>query len=461
MMNRILVIEDNETMLEGLLLSLDKQGYETIGAPGGEQGLKYFAAEKADLVVTDLKMEPIDGLKVLAEVKKIDDSIPVIIITAHGSIDAAVEAMKLGAFDFITKPFSPDEFRIKVGKAFEMRKMVRQVVRLSEENEYYRGREKERFPFENIIGESAAIMKVLDQIEKVAGGDSTVYIHGESGTGKELVARAIHHASQRQSGPFITVNCSAFVETLLESELFGHEKGAFTGAVRRKPGRFELAGGGSVFLDEIGDISQLIQVKLLRVLQEKQIERIGGTETIDVDCRVISATNKDLIAEVEEHRFREDLFYRLHIVPIEIPPLRNRREDIPLLAAHFTEKLNARLGKSFEGFSPEAMDMLMAHSWPGNVRELENLIEQTMVMTDGPVIEARDLPPFTRRVTSAGAAEIPEVGHNPLPEILDGMERRLIEDAYGKTGGNKTETARLLGIKTGALYYKLEKYGIE
>jgi two-component system response regulator HydG len=309
-----------------------------------------------------------------------------------------------------------------------------------------------------MIGESSAIREIKKTVQKIAQGDSTVFIHGESGTGKELIARAIHDFSPRRDGPFIKLNCSALAEGVLESELFGHEKGSFTGAHKRRLGRFELADRGTLFLDEIGDISPMIQLKLLRVLQEREFERVGGTTTIKVDVRLVTSTNKDLKEEIKKGTFREDLYYRLHIIPLTVPPLRERLEDLPLLVEHFLRKLAVRTRKQIERVTPEAMKRLAAYPWPGNIRELENVIEQTMVLCEADVVDAHDLPNFLG--AEGGPLLKPQLGAKPLPELLDDIERELITEAFRKSGGVKTETARMLGIKTSALYYKLEKYGL-
>jgi two-component system response regulator HydG len=366
--------------------------------------------------------------------------------------------MKLGAFDFLQKPFTPEVVRLKVERALQLRSARRTAQRLASENEYLREETAGRFGA--LIGAAPPMQAVFRLVEKVAPTDSSVFISGESGTGKELVARAIHDRSNRAKGPFIKVNCGALTETLLESELFGHEKGAFTGAVKRRLGRFELADGGTLLLDEIGDVSPTLQLKLLRVLQEQEFERVGGEATIRVNVRVISATNKDLQLEVREGRFREDLYYRLHIVPIRIPALRERREDIPLLAQHFVEKLAQRTNPAVRGIDDDALARLMGYHWPGNVRELENAIEQALVFTDGDRIGLGALPEYLRGTGDEETLAMPK-GQMSLPEILDDLERQLILKAYREAGGVKTETARKLGIKTSALYYKLDKYGIQ
>jgi two-component system response regulator HydG len=385
----------------------------------------------------------------------------VMLITAYGTIDIAVEAMKLGAVDFITKPFDTSEFKVKVEKALETRALKRERDAFKAQAEYLR--EEVEHHFGEIVGRSGSMRGIYESIRKVAEATSSVYIYGESGTGKELIARAIHRESARREGPFVKVNCSALAEGLLESELFGHEKGAFTGAIRERKGRFELAHEGTLFLDEISDIPLSTQVKLLRVLQEKEFERVGGERTITVDVRIISATNRDLAPLVETGAFREDLFYRLHIIPIEVPPLRERKEDILPLVTHFITSISAEMAKSIEGVSDEAMELLMRYEWPGNIRELENMIERAIVLCEGSVLEAQLFPLNERRAPRAGAAatlSVPPAGAITLDNALERIERAMIEDALEKSNGVKTKTAELLGIKTSALYYKLEKYGL-
>ena len=457
-MAHILVIDDNETMREGMAITLKKAGYEVTTAAGGEAGIEAFKKQPADFVITDLKMEPMDGIAVLRALSEIDPEVTTMVVTAFGTIDTAVEAMKLGAFDFLTKPFTPDVLRAKVAKGLEVAGIKKQVQTLTAHNEALLEEVSSRFAGE-IVGESEKMKAVFETIRKVAPTDASVHIHGESGTGKELVARALHRLSNRRDAPFVKVNCGALTETLLESELFGHEKGAFTGAIKRKLGRFELAHGGTIFLDEIGDVSPALQLKLLRVLQEREFERVGGEQTLKVDVRVVSATNKDLKKEVEAGRFREDLYYRLHVVPIVLPPLRERGDDVLLLARHFAQTIGERMGREAHSFSPEAEARLLRYPWPGNVRELENAVEQALVFAEGPCIEVDDLPAFLKDPPRGGLFSVP-LGQATLPEILEDLERQLIEQAYEKAKGVKTETARLLGIKPSALYYKLDKYGI-
>ena len=455
----ILIIDDNETIREGLAHTIKRMGHTPLKAKSGDQGVTLFGSRAdIDFVITDLKMDGMDGVQVLRAIRERDADVPTMLITAYGTVETAVEAMKLGAFDFLTKPFAPEVVRLKVERALELCAVRRARRKLQAQNEYLQSEAASKYRFTDIIGTSDKMQKVFRTVQKVAVTDSTVFVEGESGTGKELVARAIHQASRRADGPFIKVNCGALTETLLESELFGHEKGAFTGAIRTKMGRFELADGGTLFLDEIGDVPPSMQVKLLRALQEQEFERVGGEATIKVDTRVVSATNKNLEKEVAEGRFRQDLYYRLHIIPIQLPPLRERRDDIPLLAAHFIEKLRKRTNQNVHGISDAALGRLMAYSWPGNVRELENVIEQSLVFAEGDHIAIDALPEFLQGPAEGDRLNVPR--EMSLPEILDDLERQLILKAFEKAKGVKTETARLLGIKTSALYYKLDKYSI-
>jgi len=456
----ILIIDDNETIREGLAHTVRKMGHRPLLAARGEEGLSQLKTSgEVDFVITDLRMEGMDGVEVMRQVQKRDPDAPIMIITAFGTVETAVEAMKLGAFDFLTKPFAPEVVRLKVERALELAASRRARRRLEAQNEYLKGEAEGRYRFAELVGGSENMQRVFRTVEKVAPTDSSVFIAGESGTGKELVARACHNLSKRASGPFIKVNCGALTETLLESELFGHEKGAFTGAVKTKLGRFELADGGTLFLDEIGDVPLSMQVKLLRVLQEQEFERVGGEQTIKVNVRVVSATHKNLDEEVAAGRFRQDFYYRLHVVPLLLPPLRERREDIPLLVQHFIEKLAAKTNPSVRGMADDALGRLMAYGWPGNVRELENAIEQALVFADGTSIGVPALPAFLQGAEGDEKLEVPR--EMSLPDILEDLERQLILKAYRKAGGVKTETARLLGIKTSALYYKLDKYKIE
>jgi len=458
-MARVLIIDDNETMREGMATTVRRMGHEVVAAGTGAEGLAALKKQSADFVITDLKMEGVGGLEVLEAVKRIDPSCPTLIVTAFGTVETAVQAMRLGAMDFLQKPFAPEVLRLKVERALEMRheKVARQ--RAEAEVEVLRADAALPYGMGEMVGRSAQMRAVFETIEKVAPADVAVHISGESGTGKELVARAVHTRSKRANGPFVKVNCGSLTETLLESELFGHEKGAFTGAIKRKLGRFELADKGTLFLDEVGDMSPNLQLKLLRVLQEREFERVGGEETVHVDVRLISATHRDIKKEVEAGRFREDLFYRLLVVPCHVPPLRERREDIPALVEHFIVKLGPRTNPKIHSIADAALARLSAYDWPGNVRELENAVEQSLVFANGDSIDVAALPAFLREGTSESALAVPS-GNMTLPEILEDLEKQLIQRTFDKTGGVKTETARLLGIKTSALYYKLEKYGI-
>ena len=426
--------------------------------------------EQADLVITDLKMARMDGMEVLREVKEAYPATEVMVITAHGTIETVVEAMKLGAADFITKPFSSEEFGVKVDRLISEQlardELRRENVALRVENTYLREETQARYG--EIVGASAAMDEVFRWVDRVARSDSTVMIYGESGTGKELVARAIHAGSPRRDGPFVRVNCGALNEGLLESELFGHEKGAFTGAEKQRRGRFELADGGTLFLDEIATIPLTTQVRLLRVLQERELERVGGEETIPVDVRIIAATNATPEGLLSGGAFREDLFYRLHVVPIDLPPLRDRIGDIPLLVNHFIDKLRQRTASPAGTASADALKKLALHSWPGNVRELENVVERALVLADGEELTAEDIPPLTGSGRSlkgpdGGGAEPPDLpsGGLDLSRAVEGMEERLLRQALKQANGVKAEAARLLGLKPSALYYKLEKYGID
>jgi two-component system response regulator HydG len=458
---RIVVVEDNPTMREGLEAMLTRAGHDVSVAPNGDHALALCRERATDLVITDFKMDGMSGIDVLDALRgqPYPGQPEVMLITAFGTIDIAVEAMKRGAIDFITKPFDTAEFGVKVDRALATRAIKRERDALRAETEYLR--EEVEHHFGEIIGSSGSMRKIFDSVRKISETSSSVYIYGESGTGKELVARAIHRESPRGGGPFIKVNCSALAESLLESELFGHEKGAFTGAIKERKGRFELAHKGTLFLDEIADIPAPTQVKLLRVLQEKEIERVGGEETIRVDVRIISATNKDLGPLVENGTFREDLYYRLHIVPIEIPPLRSRKEDISPLVTHFIQTISGEIGKPIDGISDRALELLHTYDWPGNIRELENMVERAIVLCDGGILEPEAFPLDERTAPRVGPAiTAPPVGSVRLDDALEELERSMIVRALEQANGVKTKTAELLGVKTSALYYKLEKYGL-
>jgi len=459
-LSKILIIEDNETMRDAMTAIIGKMGYEVEGAKNGHDGLLLMEKNSYDLVVSDYKMDGMDGLEVLKQVKQKHPTAEVLIITAFGTIELAVEAMKLGAVDFITKPFSHEEFKLKIVRILERINERKELARLSDENIYLRDELEEQFNYGEIIGKSKPMQEVYRTLEKVAPTDSSVLIYGESGTGKELIARAIHKLSARKDKPFIRVNCGALVETLLESELFGHEKGAFTGAVKRKKGRFELAHQGSIFLDEIGDISANMQLKLLRVLQEKEFERVGSEETIQVDVRIMAATNKNLSELVQQDKFREDLYYRLHIIPIYLPPLRERKDDIPLLVNHFLKKLTSELNKPAKQISEPAMERLISYPWLGNIRELENVLERAVVLCDREIIDIKDLPILNSTTSEKLPSDVLDRFRLNLNDTLAAIEKQLIERAMNETDGNKSQAAKLLGIQTSLLYYKLEKYGM-
>ena len=459
-MAKVLVIDDEVNLRKVLAALLRREGYDVTVAENGEQGLAEFHKNGADIVVTDLVMPKQGGMEVLSGVKTANPDVPVIIITAHGTVDSAVEAIKLGAFDYITKPFEQAELSSVIGKAVKAHESARRSVRPDV---------KARSA---IIGESSQMHDVFKIIDKVADTPSTVLITGESGTGKELIASALHGASSRRDKPFIKINCAAIPHNLLESELFGYERGAFTGAVTSKPGRFELADGGTLFLDELGEIPVDMQVKLLRALQEGEFERVGGIKTTRVDVRLIAATNRDLQAEIEAGRFRKDLYYRLAVVPISLPALRERRTDIPMLAAHFVEKYNRKLNKRIEGIADDAMVLLQAYPWPGNIRELENLIERVLLFADGPLITAKDLPEPVRHgagvhaVSSAAPSVSVETptGEAGLKDIVRmkaaELEKDLITKALEETGGNVTRAAKKLQISRKSLQTKMKEFGL-
>ncbi len=452
----ILIVEDNQTMRDGMARVARKLGHNVTSVGDAETALTELGDKPCDLLISDYKLPDKNGLELLKAVKELWPEIEVLLITAFGTIELAVAAMQEGAADFVTKPFSPEELSIKLKLLVERIREKRELRRVVAENRYLRDEIEVRFNCGEIIGDSPVMQTVYRTIEKVARGDSSVIIYGESGTGKELVARAIHKASPRRGQAFVRVHCGALAEGVLESELFGHERGAFTSAVKRRKGRFELADKGTIFLDEIGDVPPATQIKLLRVLQERQFERVGGEETLHVDVRVIAATNKNLREEIAAGRFREDLYYRLHIIPIELPPLRERKEDIALLTKHFMQQIRAELHLPDLTLTEDAQAKLLQYDWPGNVREFENIIERAAVLCDQGVIRAADLP-FAG--TGSASVDLPADSLD-LNRSLETVERQLIEKALAITNGVKTEAARLLGIKTSALYYKLEKYGI-
>jgi two-component system response regulator HydG len=419
-------------------------------AADGTDAVKAAETETFDLILMDIRMTNMDGIEALTEIRKISPLVPVLIMTAYASVKTAVEALKAGAFDYVTKPLDIEELKILIEKGLEQ-------YHLRTENLALKERIGDRFDFSRIIGRSAKMIALLEMLAMVAPSDATVLIMGESGTGKEVAANAIHQNSPRAGQPFIKVSCAALPETLLESELFGHEKGAFTGAVSRREGRFHLAHRGTIFLDEVGEMSPALQTKLLRVLQEKEFEPLGGARTVKVDIRVIAATNKDLIKEVKEGRFREDLYYRLNVVPITMPPLRERKEDIPPLADHFLAVYREKNRKPLKGISGRALDLLVRYDWPGNIRELENCIERAVIMAREEMITVADFPPQIQRLSGEGEKEGPAI---PYGMSLAEMEKKLIVKTLAETGGNRTRAAEILGINRRTLQNKLKEYGL-
>jgi DNA-binding NtrC family response regulator len=439
----ILVIEDEEKLRRTIGLHLSSSGYEVKAAASAEEGIRY--AGDMDLILTDLKLPGMTGLALLEKLNEENSHAPVIVMSAFGTVENAVEAMKKGAVDFLPKPFSLDHLSVVVEKALEVRK-------LRDENRELRHALGEKYQFENIVGNSQAMQEIFATVARVAGTRATVLLCGESGVGKDMIARAIHQHSPRRDRPFVKINCTAIPENLMESELFGYEKGAFTGANTSKPGKFEQADTGTVFLDEIGDVPASIQVKLLRVLQDREFERLGSNKTMHTDVRVVAATNVDLREALEQGTFREDLYYRLNVVPLNIPPLRERKEDIPYLVTHFANKFNGEI-------SPGARERLMSYHWPGNVRELENVIERSILLAPGPRVEADDI----RIDTAASARSRPSAASDHfLPEgmTLDEYEQSIIREALKRSNGNKSQAARLLGLTRNALRYRLDQMGV-
>ncbi|HTW60117.1 MAG TPA: sigma-54 dependent transcriptional regulator [Terriglobales bacterium] len=448
-MAMILIVEDEAKMRRLLELNLGDDGFTTVSAGDAEAGLKLLRENSVDLVVTDLKLPGMSGLEFLQAVKRQNAALPVVVMTAFGTVETAVEAMKAGASDYVLKPFSLTEMRMVIHKELDVRN-------LREENRSLREALGKRYAHPNIVARSAKMQEVLGTAERVAPTNSTVLLGGESGVGKDLIARAIHEKSRRASGPFLKINSTAIPENLLESELFGFEKGAFTGAAASKPGKFELADKGTLFLDEIGDVPGATQVKLLRVLQEREFERLGGTKTIKVDVRLIAATNRDLRAALEQGTFREDLYYRLNVVPIDIAPLRERKEDIPDLVNLFISRFAGDSGKPVESITPEAMQILVNHHWPGNVRELQNVIERACALAKESVLGAADIHLDVRPAKAANGAG----GFLPDGMTLEQWEDEMVQEALRRANGNKSQAARLLGLSRNALRYRLSKIGI-
>jgi DNA-binding NtrC family response regulator len=451
---RLLVVDDEEPQRVMLARILERAGFEVVVAADGAQAAERLEAERLDLVLTDQRMPRLGGLELLEQARRLQPGLPVVLMTAYGTVSTAVEAMKHGAADYLTKPFERDELLLVVEKAIRQRRLEDEVATL-------RGRLQERYRLDRIIGASAAMQEVYSLIERVSYADVPVLISGESGTGKELVAQAIHARSSRAGGPFVALNCAAVPESLQESEFFGHERGAFTGAVRAHPGRFEQADGGTLFLDEVGAMRADLQAKLLRALQEREIQRLGSTSVRRVDVRILAATCEDLQQRIRQRTFREDLFYRLNVVPIELPPLRERREDIALLVQHFLESAARKLDREPPALAPEALERLRLQPWPGNVRELENCIERMVVLSRSERLTADDLPPAIRLDADRPAAS---VGGFDLPAEgvrLAELERHLILQALERSRGSLRPAAKLLGISYKTLQYRIRKYGLD
>jgi DNA-binding NtrC family response regulator len=446
----ILVVEDEAKMRRLLELQLAEDGFIVHSAADAETGLQLLVREKPDLVVTDLRLPGMSGLEFLQAVKRVNATLPVVVMTAYGTVESAVEAMKIGASDYVTKPFSLDELVLVIRKELDSQ-------RLRDENRSLREALGRRYAYKNIVAQSDKMQAVLGLVERVAPTNSTVLLGGESGVGKDLIARAIHEHSQRASGPFIKINSTAIPETLLESELFGYEKGAFSGAAISKPGKFEMADKGTMFLDEIGDVPASTQVKLLRVLQDREFERLGGTKTHKVDVRLVAATNRDLRAALEEGTFREDLYYRLNVVAIDIPPLRDRKEDIPALADFFLERYAKESSRPVTSITPAAMKKLMDYHWPGNVRELQNIIERGVTLSSGTTLDAADIY-IDDPATSRPISNTPHV--LPPGMTLEQWEDETIREALRRANGNKSQAARALGLSRNALRYRLSKLGV-
>ena len=453
---KLLVVDDEKSMCDFLEIMLKKEGYDVTCTTNGEAALGLLEQNLYSMVLTDVKMPVVDGFQVLRKAKEVSPDTPVIMITAYGSPEGAVTAMKEGAYDYVTKPFRIEEVKLTIRKALERSALLQENIRLRQVVE-------ERFKFWNLIGKSPKMQSVYELVEKVAQTRSNVLLTGESGTGKELVAKAIHYNSPRQAKPFVPINCGAIPENLLESELFGHIKGSFTGAVANKRGLLEIADGGTLFLDEVGELPLSLQVKILRVIQEREFKRVGGTEDIKVDVRLISATNQNLEKRVVDGAFREDLFYRLNVIQINLPPLRERKEDIPLLANHFARKYSLELKKEIQGIAPEAFHVLLTYEFPGNVRELENMIERAITLEGSQVISERSIRSYVneRTITKSTppSLDIPEEGMD-FNKVVEDLEKAFIIKALEKTGGTKKKAADILGINFRAMRYKLAKYGL-
>jgi len=448
----VLVVDDDKSTRDGLQLALERD-YEIILAESGDRALSALAQNKIDIMLCDIRMPGMDGLTLLQKALAKQSGLICILLTAYGSVETAVEAMKLGAYDFLTKPLNLDYLEMLIKRAVKSREIEHENVQLKVQLD-------SKYGLESIVGNSPVMIQLFDTIKQAAPTQATVLIQGESGTGKELVARSIHKLSSRASGPFVAVHCAALSQNLLESEIFGHEKGSFTGAEARRQGRFELADGGTLFLDEISEIDPVIQVKLLRVLEERRFERVGGNKTVEVDIRLIAATNKDLKALVKAGKFREDLFFRLDVVNILIPPLRDRPEDIPLLCSSFIGDFNAKNGKNIEAITQDALGIMTAYDWPGNVRELRNTIEKMVVLSRGPKLTARDIPASIRGSAKLDADLQGSAASKPVGNISD-MEKKMIVSAIRKHDGNRTDAAKDLGISRRTLHRKIKEYALD
>jgi two-component system response regulator PilR (NtrC family) len=453
---KILVVDDEKSMCDFLEIMLNKEGYEVTSTTSGEKALELLDNNLYSMVLTDVKMPAVDGFEVLRKTKEVSPDTVVIMITAYGSPEGAVTAIKEGAYDYITKPFRVEEVKLTIKKSLERSTLIKENIRLRQAVE-------DRYKFWNLIGKSPKMQRVYELVEKVSQTKANVLITGESGTGKELVAKAVHFNSARKDRSFVTLNCGAIPENLLESELFGHMKGSFTGAIANKRGLLEMAEGGTIFMDEIGELPLPLQVKLLRVIQEREFKRVGGIEDIKVDVRIISASNQDLQLKVAHGSFREDLFYRLNVIQIKIPPLRERKEDIPLLVNHFVRKYSADTGKEIEGISPEALELLLGYNFAGNVRELENMIERSITLETTPMIADRHIRSYlNERMISKGippTLEIPEEGMD-LNKVVEDLEKAFILKALEQTDGVKKKAAEILGMNFRAMRYKLAKYDL-
>ena len=445
---KILLVDDDKNLIELLKMRLESANYEVAAAFKEEDALEAIIGQAFDLSIVDLKLFHQDGIMLMEKLHSINPGLPVIILTAHGSIESAVEAIKRGAYTYLTKPFDSRDLLLQIEKAVENRKLTSEINRL-------RGLLAERFNFTNIVAKSQKMQRVLDVVSRIAKTESTVYVYGESGSGKELIAKAIHIASKRKDGPFVAINCAAIPETLMENELFGHDKGAFTGAIRNSKGLMTQAHGGTIFLDEIAEIPLSVQAKLLRALQERQFYPLGGEKPIEVDVRIIVAAKNDLKEEVRKGLFREDLFYRIHVIPIHLPPLRDRKEDIPYLTEHFLKKFNKQMKKEVRALTPQAMQRLMLYDWPGNIRELENTVEYAVAMTQQDVITELILP---TEITLQEQFKPIKVGREAA--ILKGLERSAIIKALSQVGNNTPQAAKRLGISKATLYRKIKEYYI-